>query len=159
ITKHGATVHLKTGVKSDGTIVARKCRIFLNTGAYAEIGPRVCKKAGYTAGGPYVIPHLDIESQLVYTNSVPAGPFRGCGGTQAAGAPASQMAMIARHLKRDPLEIMLKNVLDEGGQFATGERVQSFGLKECIQKAAAAIGWGKKSATTDSSKAIGKGLA
>jgi len=159
ITKHGATVRLKTGVKKDGTIVARDCQVYLNTGAYAEIGPRVCKKAGYTAGGPYLIPNLNIESRLIYTNCVPAGAFRGFGVTQTTWAHESQLSMIARKLNIDPLEMMLKNLVDEGDEFATGERIQSFGLRECLQKAAQAIDWGKKSRSTDSSKAIGKGLA
>ena len=52
ITKHAAVIRMKTGVKKDGTLVARECEIHLDTGAYAEIGPRVAKKSGYTAAGP-----------------------------------------------------------------------------------------------------------
>src|SRR3972149_6315624 len=62
ITKHAAVLRLKTGVKKDGTLVARECEIHLDTGAYAEIGPRVAKKSGYTAAGPYKIPTLKIDS-------------------------------------------------------------------------------------------------
>src|SRR5262245_51648787 len=46
ITKHAAVIRMRTGVKNDGTLIARECEIHLDTGAYAEIGPRVAKKSG-----------------------------------------------------------------------------------------------------------------
>ncbi|MEE8162366.1 MAG: molybdopterin cofactor-binding domain-containing protein, partial [Acidobacteriota bacterium] len=73
ITKHAARIYLKTGTKSDGTILARRCRIYLNTGAYAEIGPRVAQKAAKGAAGPYEIPNVQIDVDLAYTNCIPAG--------------------------------------------------------------------------------------
>jgi CO/xanthine dehydrogenase Mo-binding subunit len=84
ITKHAAVIRMKTGVKNDGTLMARECEIHLDTGAYAEIGPRVAKKSGYTAAGPYKIPNLKIDSYSVYTNKPPAGAFRGFGVSQSA---------------------------------------------------------------------------
>src|SRR5262249_7333755 len=53
ITKHGATVRLKTGVKNDGQILAREVEVWWNGGAYADIGPRVTQKSGLTSSGPY----------------------------------------------------------------------------------------------------------
>jgi CO/xanthine dehydrogenase Mo-binding subunit len=96
ITKHAAVIRMKTGVKKDGTLIARECEIHLDTGAYAEIGPRVAKKSGYTAAGPYKIPNLKIDSYSVYTNKPPAGAFRGFGVSQSAWAVESQMDTIAR---------------------------------------------------------------
>ena len=159
ITKHPAKVHLKTGVKKDGTVLAQECRIYLNTGAYAEIGPRVCQKGGYTAAGPYETSHVHIDSRLTYTNTVPAGAFRGFGVQQTSWAHESQMDMIARALKMDPLELRLKNLLEEGSEFVTGERVHGVAVGECLKKVAEAIGWGKRSASGDTNKARGKGLA
>src|SRR5207253_3157523 len=109
ITKHAAVIRMKTGVKNDGTLIARECEIHLDTGAYAEIGPRVAKKSGYTAAGPYRIPNLKIDSYSVYTNKPPAGAFRGFGVSQSAWAVESQMDIIAAALKMDPLEIRRKN--------------------------------------------------
>lgn len=159
ITKHAAKMYLKTGVKRDGTVVARQSRIYLDTGAYAEIGPRVSKKSGYTAAGPYETPHIKIDSYLAYTNRVPAGAFRGFGVSQSAWAHESQMDMIARALEIDPLELRLKNLLDEGGEFATGERVHYLAMRECLEKVAAALEWGRKSEPASPSKPRGKGLA
>jgi carbon-monoxide dehydrogenase large subunit len=152
-------MHLKTGVKKDGTIIARKSTIYLDTGAYAEIGPRVSKKSGYTAAGPYLTPHVLIDSFLSYTNRVPAGAFRGFGVSQSSWAHESQMDIIARALKMDPLELRLKNLLDEGGEFATGETIHCMAMRECVEKVAAAIDWGKKSKPSGPNKARGKGFA
>ncbi|HEX7229826.1 MAG TPA: xanthine dehydrogenase family protein molybdopterin-binding subunit [Candidatus Binatia bacterium] len=141
ITKHAAVIRMKTGVKNDGTLVARECEIHLDTGAYAEIGPRVAKKSGYTAAGPYKIPHLKIDSYSVYTNKPPAGAFRGFGVSQSAWAVESQMDIIAAALHMDPLEIRKKNGYDEGDKFVTEETLRAVGLKECLNRAAESIGW------------------
>jgi CO/xanthine dehydrogenase Mo-binding subunit len=144
ITKHAAVIRMKTGVKNDGTLVARECEIHLDTGAYAEIGPRVAKKSGYTAAGPYRILNLKIDSYSVYTNKPPAGAFRGFGVSQSAWAVESQMDIIAAALKIDPLELRKKNGYDEGDKFVTDETLRSIGLKECLGEVAKSIGWEKK---------------
>ncbi|HKA33068.1 MAG TPA: xanthine dehydrogenase family protein molybdopterin-binding subunit [Candidatus Binatia bacterium] len=144
ITKHGAVIRMKTGVKKDGTLVARECEVLLDTGAYAEIGPRVAKKSGYTAAGPYRIPHLKIDSMSIYTNKPPAGAFRGFGVSQSAWAHESQMDIIAHALKIDPLKLRLKNGYEENDTFVTGERLTSIGFKQCLTEVANAIGWDEK---------------
>ena len=166
ITKHAAVIRMKTGVKKDGTLVARECEIHLDTGAYAEIGPRVAKKSGYTACGPYRIPNLKIDSYSVYTNKPPAGAFRGFGVSQSAWAVESQMDIIAAALKMDPLELRKKNGYNEGDTFVTEETLRAIGLKECLDEVAKSIGWDSnkfKSSGNQSSKSEnirrGKGLA
>jgi CO/xanthine dehydrogenase Mo-binding subunit len=151
---------MKTGVKNDGTLVARECEIHLDTGAYAEIGPRVAKKSGYTAAGPYRIPNLKIDSYSVYTNKPPAGAFRGFGVSQSAWAVESQMDIIAAALKLDPLALRLKN------GFVTEEKLTGVGLDQCLNEVARSIGWNDKSfkgSTVQGSKSDntrrGKGLA
>ena len=141
ITKHAAVIRMKTGVKNDGTLIARECEIHLDTGAYAEIGPRVAKKSGYTAAGPYRIPNLKIDSYSVYTNKPPAGAFRGFGVSQSAWAVESQMDIMAAALKIDPLELRLKNGYVDGDRFVTEETLRSVGLKDCLHGVAKSIGW------------------
>ncbi len=136
ITKHAAVIRMKTGVKKDGTLIARECEIHLDTGAYAEIGPRVAKKSGYTAAGPYRIPNLKIDSYSVYTNKPPAGAFRGFGVSQSAWAVESQMDIIAAALKIDPLELRKQNGYNEGDKFVTEETLRAVGLKECFDEVA-----------------------
>ena len=144
ITKHAAVIRMKTGVRKDGTLIARECEIHLDTGAYAEIGPRVAKKSGYTAAGPYKIPNLKIDSYSVYTNKPPAGAFRGFGVSQSAWAVESQMDIIAAALKIDPVELRKQNGYNEGDKFVTEETLRAVGLKECIDEVAKSIGWETK---------------
>jgi CO/xanthine dehydrogenase Mo-binding subunit len=144
ITKHAAVIRMKTGVKKNGALLARECEIHLDTGAYAEIGPRVAKKSGYTAAGPYKIPNLKIDSYSVYTNKPPAGAFRGFGVSQSAWAVESQMDIIAAALKIDPLELRKQNGYNEGDKFVTEETLRAIGLKECLDEVAKSIGWENK---------------
>jgi CO/xanthine dehydrogenase Mo-binding subunit len=166
ITKHAAVIRMKTGVKNDGTLIARECEIHLDTGAYAEIGPRVAKKSGYTAAGPYRIPNLKIDSYSVYTNKPPAGAFRGFGVSQSAWAVESQMDIMAAALKMDPLELRLKNGYVDGDRFVTEETLRSVGLKDCLDGVAKSIGWEDKTFKdsnvqkfNDGNLKRGKGLA
>ncbi|TMA11271.1 MAG: xanthine dehydrogenase family protein molybdopterin-binding subunit [Deltaproteobacteria bacterium] len=157
ITKHAAVIRMKTGVKNDGTLIARECEIHLDTGAYAEIGPRVAKKSGYTAAGPYRIPNLKIDSYSVYTNKPPAGAFRGFGVSQSAWAVESQMDIIAAALKMDPLELRKQNGYDEGDKFVTEETLRAVGLKECLDEVAKSIGWETKVQGLKGSRVEGSG--
>ncbi len=160
VTKHAAVIRMKTGVKKDGTLVARECEVLLDTGAYAEIGPRVAKKSGYTAAGPYEIPHVKIDALSIYTNKPPAGAFRGFGVSQSAWAHECQMDIIAAALKMDPLELRLKNAYDEESEFVTGERLTSVGLKSCLEAVAKAVRWSEKAAPKPEDPVRrGKGLA
>jgi CO/xanthine dehydrogenase Mo-binding subunit len=143
LTKHGVTIHLKTGVTSDGTLVAREARCYFNAGAYADISPRLIKNGGYGTAGPYRIPHVKVDSYAVYTNTVPAGAFRGYGISQAAWAYESQMDIIAEALGIDALELRLKNVLRDGDTFATGETVHDMHYEALLRDAARAVGWGE----------------
>src|SRR4249920_227940 len=158
ITKHGVVTKIKTAIKN-GTITARKCEVYWDTGAYAEIGPRIGHKSGYTSAGPYKIPNVWIDSYCVYTNKVPAGAFRGFGVPQVIWAYDSQTDLIARALGADPVEFRLKPALDEGEKFATGTVVRSFGIKEAIRQAAQAIEWAKPQPSQSGTKRRGRGIA
>jgi CO/xanthine dehydrogenase Mo-binding subunit len=158
ITKHKVITKIKTAIKND-TITARKCEVYWDTGAYAEIGPRIGHKSGYTSAGPYRIPNVWIDSYCVYTNHVPAGAFRGFGVPQVIWAYDSQTDIIARALGADPVEFRLKPALEEGERFATGTVVRSFGIKQAIRQAAQAIAWSQPRPAHDGTKRRGKGIA
>ena len=119
---HASVVKIKTGVKRDGTIVARHVEGFYDTGAYALTGPSTIKNGGEVSGGPYRIAHQDLTTYCVYTNTPPTGPYRGFGVPQVCWAYESQMDDIARRLGMDPLELRLKNLVQEEDQFVTGTR-------------------------------------
>jgi len=139
--RHAASVRIKTGVRCDGTLVARRVVATYDTGAYADIGPRTAKNGGYSAGGPYRIEHQDLTSYCVYTNKPPAGAFRGFGVPQVCWAYESQMDDIARRLGMDPVELRKRNLIQENDLFVTGDRLVSVGLDKCLDQVVEAIGW------------------
>ena len=153
-----AKITLKTGVKKDGTFVARQCEVYLNGGAYANSGPSVTEKAGYRAHGPYRIPHLRTNAYSVYTNTVPAGAFRGFGGPQVAFAYETHIDMIAGRLSIDPFEIRMKNLLDKGESFSNGDTPIDCDLKAGLQSVAQAIGWDARPNGEQNSGAKRKGI-
>jgi CO/xanthine dehydrogenase Mo-binding subunit len=154
ITRHGAVCRIKTGVRRDGTLVARQCDIRFDTGAYADVGPRVATKAGFVSVGPYRISHVRIDCRSVYTNNVPAGAFRGYGVPQVTWASESQMDLIADRLGLDPLELRRRNLLARGEAFAPGDLPMDADLQEGLRRTAAAVAWQEAAAPRH-----GKGLA
>ena len=144
ITRHPARVRIKTGVMKDGRLVARECEIYTDTGAYADAGPRVTQKAAYRSLGPYRIPYARIDAHGVYSNTVPAGAFRGFGGVQVTWAYESQMDMIAERLGINPLEMRLKNLLKKGDIYTAGDTPVDCDLKEGLLKVADALEWKQK---------------
>jgi len=160
ITKHGVKIRMKTGVTNDGRIVARQSTCWFNTGAYADIGPRLIKNGGYATGGPHHIPNIWVDSYAVYTNLAPAGAFRGYGVSQAAWAYETQMDMIAARLGWDALEFRMTNLLEDGQAVMTGEAMFDAHFKELLGTAAEQIGWAAAEAPQRSgSKVRAKGLA
>jgi CO/xanthine dehydrogenase Mo-binding subunit len=141
VRRAAARVRMKTGMRHDGTLVARQCTAYYQIGAYADVGPRVVQKAGYTAGGPYRLPHLRIDTHAVYSNTVNSVAFRGYGVPQLAWAYESQMDMMADRLGLDPLDLRLKNLLRRGEPFAPGDLPIDCDFHGGLQRAAEAIGW------------------
>jgi CO/xanthine dehydrogenase Mo-binding subunit len=133
--KHASRIRLRTGVRRDGTIVAREVQALYNAGAYADISPRLVKNGGYGAVGPYRIPHVHVDSYAVFTNLPSAGAFRGYGVAQGAWAYESQMDIIARELGIDPVELRMRNLLREGDTFATGEALHGIRFDEVLRDA------------------------
>lgn len=159
ITKHAATVRMKTGVKSDGLIVAREVGVWWNGGAYADIGPRVTQKSGFTAAGPYDIENVSIDNYAVYTNEPPAGALRGFGIPQVAWAYEGQADIIARELGIDPLEFRRRNLLRDGRPHATGTIMVDSGIHEVLERLAESIDENQKLDHGSGTIRRGRGLA
>ncbi len=163
LTRHGAIVTVKSGVKNDGTLVAREMTIYWGGGAYAEKSPTVCIRGSLPAPGPYRIPHVKVDGYAVYTNAPVAGSYRGYGIPQGAWAVEQHTDELAKRVNMDPLVFRLKNIFVDGDLSYWGERLNNVGLTETLIKAAAAIEWGKEVEGLKGSKVnglkIGKGLA
>ena len=109
-----SSITLKTGVRKDGTILAKSVKVAMNGGAYADTGPAVAIKAANRAIGPYRIPNQHLTAMAVYTNTVPGAAFRSIGGPQAVWATETQMDHIAQELGIDPIDFRYRNLLGRG---------------------------------------------
>ena len=141
ITNHGCTVRIKTGLRKDGTIVARQIVTHWDTGAYADCGPLLTRNSGFTSAGPYRIEHVKIDAYSVYTNRPVATAFRGYGIPHVTWAYENHLNRIAHEMGIDPLEIRLKNVIRDGDLSHTGEKMVAVGMKECLVQVAKAAHW------------------
>jgi CO/xanthine dehydrogenase Mo-binding subunit len=120
--RHPATITIKTGVKRDGTIVARDARVVFNSGAFAAFKPS--PDAMLPGGvrdvvGCYDIPNVRVRAYMVYTNQVPGGYMRAPGQSQAFFAVETHTDLLARELGMDPVEFRRKNVThrqNDGGE-------------------------------------------
>ncbi len=152
--RHPSVIHLKTGVKKDGTILSRQVKMYFATGAYAEKGPTITRFGGVSGAGPYTIPNVSVDAHCVYTNRQVAGAMRGYSGPQAAWAYESHMDIIAQKLGIDPLDMRMKHVYTDGDEHTTGQEIYSSGLKECLEKVAESMEWNKKPLDKDRGRGI-----
>src|SRR5690242_10942172 len=140
LTKHASTFRIKSAIK-DGRITARECEVWWNGGAYADIGPRITQKSGFTAPGPYDIDNISIDSYSLYTNLTPAGALRGFGIPQLVWAYESHTDMMARALKLDPVEFRRKNLLSDGRPQATGTLMKDAAIAAVLDRVALRMNW------------------
>jgi putative selenate reductase molybdopterin-binding subunit len=172
--RHPARIRLKTGVKIDGTITANEMYCLTDTGAYGCHAMTVTGNTGHKSMALYVgdgkyreAPNIRFYADIVYTNHMPAGAFRGYGGPQGFWAVERHMEKIARDLGLDSLEFRLKNALRSGelqpfstawseGREPAPEIIHTVGLVECVNQAKAAIGWDQKYRNNEWHKVPGK---
>jgi 4-hydroxybenzoyl-CoA reductase subunit alpha len=141
--RYPMSIHLKTGVRKDGTISALEAKVITDNGAYNNQGTSVTGGIGTKITYLWAIPNTKLDAYVVYTNKPFGGAFRGYGNPQITFALESQMDIIAERLGLDPMEIRLRNVNKSNTVVASRSNISSCGLSECIQEAARAIGWGK----------------
>jgi CO/xanthine dehydrogenase Mo-binding subunit len=159
LTRHAATLRVKSAVNRDGRITARECEVWWNGGAYADIGPRITQKSGFTAPGPYDIEHVRIDSYALYTNLPPAGALRGFGIPQLVWAYESHTDLIARELEIDPVEFRRRNVLREGRPQATGTVMRDTAIDTVLERLAERMHWTKPWERGNGTLKRGRGIA
>jgi CO/xanthine dehydrogenase Mo-binding subunit len=153
--RHGTRFWVKSGVKKDGTLVARKVKLVYDTGAYSGNGPTAVTLSCNLVVGLYRIPNQWVEGYCVYTNKMNCGSMRGPSAPQTTFALESHMDDLARVIGMDPLDFRLKNLLEQGEKTGVGQTLVDVDYKKVVMEAADAIGWRK--ITTD--KNVGKGMA
>jgi len=132
--RHAARMYYRAGARADGTLHALQCRLYYDSGAYAHLGGEVLELGMEHAGGPYRIPHTDIEGWCVYTNNPIGGAMRGFGVCQVSFAFERVMDLLAAKLGLDPLDFRLKNALQRGDRNCTGVTlVHSTGIVPCLE--------------------------
>lgn len=132
--RHPIKIYMKTGADKDGLLTAMEARLYGDSGAYASWAINVLRKAGVHCTGPYVIPHVKVDSYAVYTNNPYTGAMRGFGATQVPVAYEQQMDILAKMLGLSPYEIRMKNLLRTGSQTANGQVLtESVPLETCLK--------------------------
>jgi len=142
--RHGAIVLMKTGAKRDGTLKAMKAEMVYDTGAYSEFGPGLMENGAQVVRGPYRIPHVRIDGYCVYTNKTVTGAYRGYGCPQAAFATECQMDELAEKLGMDPVEIRMKNAIEDGDLDVTGTPLYGVAVKEILKEVSSLSKWSEK---------------
>ncbi len=146
--RHEMDVTVRLGADQDGTIRVIDLYNLSNTGAYGDHGPTTAGLTGHKAIPLYT---ANLEAfrhrfDVVYTNTMPTGAYRGYGATQGIFALESMVNELAGILKMDPVELRLKNVVRENMHMPAyyGEIARSCRLDECLSRAAEMIGWKEK---------------
>ena len=162
--RHPATMTIRSGVKRDGTLVARQARVVFDSGGYGAFKPTVYLRGADHLCGVYRIPHARIDSYMVYTNNVPKGHMRSPAKPQVVFAVEAHTDLIARELGMDPYEFRQKNLLRNGDASPVGHEWEDIRAEETLRRAAEAIGWGEgrplpEGEGTEGQVLTGKGLA
>ena len=145
--RHEMEVSVRVGDMKDGRIRAMDVYTLSNTGAYGEHGPTTVGLSGHKSIPLYgSLEAHRFSYDVVYTNVMSAGAYRGYGATQGIFAVESAVNELAERLHMDPVELRKKNMVREGQVMPAyyGERADSCALDRCLDRAAEMIGWKEK---------------
>jgi CO/xanthine dehydrogenase Mo-binding subunit len=142
--RHPMTIKSKWGATRDGKLVAAEVELISDAGAYMYTSNKVLGNAAITCTGPYEFPHVQVNSYAVYTNNLPGGAFRGFGAPQGHFAAELQIEKLAEALGMSPVEIRLKNILDDDKLLSVGTPLPGgVSLRQVIEETARVGGWGE----------------
>jgi CO/xanthine dehydrogenase Mo-binding subunit len=127
------TFHLKSGVKNDGTIVAREVDILTDVGAYSDYAVATGQTALGLSRGVYKIPNFSARARAVYTNNPDFGCMRGFGGLEMNYANECHIDSIAQELGMDPADLRIQNLVQEGDPMATGQPMHSVSIHKLMK--------------------------
>jgi CO/xanthine dehydrogenase Mo-binding subunit len=155
-TRHPMRVKIRIGAMKDGMINSLEMKILSNTGAYGEHSLTVLMVAGSKTLPLYnKVNAVKFSGDVVYTNTTPAGAYRGYGAIQGNFALESAIDEMASLLKMDPIEFRRKNMINEGetskifevmgeGTEGTAQIIESCKLQQCISEVKERIDWDRK---------------
>ena len=138
--REGMVIELETGARSDGTLLARRARLVLDSGAYCGEGGFFAQMAAMHALGPYELENVDVESSLVYSNNQPSSSIRAPTAPQVCWALEQHMDELAEALGLDPVELRRRTLIETGSVTATGQVLERIAMKETLARAVELIG-------------------
>ena len=144
-TRHPMQITVRAGATADGTLTALSMDIVSNAGAYGNHTAAVLDHACGEALGLYRCPNKAVDAVAAYTNTVPAGAFRGYGLSQSIFAVEQAIDALARGLAIDPFAFRRRNVVRPGdaliGAHGGLDDVEfgSYGLDQCLDLAEQAL--------------------
>lgn len=164
--RHEMELHVRLGAMKDGRIRAIDLHTLSNTGAYGEHGPTTVGLTGHKSIPLYgKTEAFRFTSDVVYTNKMSAGAYRGYGATQGLFAVETTVNELAKTLDIDPIVLREKNIIHEGDVMPAyyGEVNTSCALDRCIARVKEMIGWDEKYPCRDMGngkvRGVGIGLA
>jgi len=140
----GLEARIKLGATRDGLLKAAELTYIVDTGAYADIGPRMAKAIAIDGTGPYYIENIRCDSLCVYTNNPYSTSFRGFGHASYTFCIERTLDKLAHALNMDPMEIRIKNAITPGKTTPTQVKTTSSNignLKACLEKLKEKINW------------------
>ena len=164
--RHEMEVHVRLGASKDGIVNGIDMYTLSNTGAYGEHGPTTVGLSGHKSIPLYgKAKAFRFVSDVVYTNVMSAGAYRGYGATQGLFAVESAVNELAAKLHMDPFEIREKNIIKEGDVMPAyyGQVNTSCALDHCLARVKEMIHWDEKYPVRDMGngkvRAVGMGMA
>jgi CO/xanthine dehydrogenase Mo-binding subunit len=137
--RENSIVELETAFDSDGRMLARRARVFLDAGAYAKDTPAIASLGALIAPGPYAIEALDVSVVPVLTDTCPTGSMRGPIAPQVVWASESHLEEAAQQLGLDAVELRRRNALRAGDRGPSGQLLADPGLDDCLDAVAAKL--------------------
>ena len=164
--RHEMEIHLRLGATKEGIVKCIDMHTLSNTGAYGEHGPTTVGLSGHKSIPLYAKAEaFRFTYDVVYTNHMSAGAYRGYGATQGLFAVESAVNELAAKLHMDPFEIRQKNIVKEGDYMPAyyGATNTSCALDRCLAKVHEMIRWDEKYPAHDLGngkvRAVGMGMA
>ena len=164
--RHEMEIHVRVGADKNGIVNGIDMYTLSNTGAYGEHGPTTVGLSGHKSIPLYgKAKAFRFVSDVVYTNHMSAGAYRGYGATQGLFAVESAVNELAAKLHMDPFEIREKNIVREGDVMPAyyGQVNTSCALDRCLTCVKEMIGWEEKYPVRDMGngkvRAVGMGMA
>jgi CO/xanthine dehydrogenase Mo-binding subunit len=145
--RHPIQMWARWGATREGKVVAVEARVIGDAGPYNYTSTKVLANANLTVTGPYEVPNIHVDTYAVLTNNIPTGAFRGFGAPQAAFCAEGQMNRLALALGMDPLELRLKNSIQEGSILSVGTPLPAGVSMPQVLEAAGRESWWEQTST------------